>query len=156
MLQSTFLSKYLSQNQVKLTRSDTSIGRRKVEKNFFKIYLQRYKNFVKTPKMQFIYETFFYLLFLMLYSYIMLCKFNYHEDNLESRNTNETNRSYSGVGRNMERQERLLAGPSFSEYILILWIIFYTIDEFHQVSYLKYYFISSTKKLIQTLITISY
>ena len=136
MLQSTCLSKYFSSNQVKLVRSNTSIGRRKIEKNFFKIYIQRYKNFVKTPKMQFIYETFFYLLFLMLYSYIMLCKFNYYDDNMESRITNATNRSDSGVGRNIGGPERILAGPSCSEYILILWIMFYTIDEFHQVNYI--------------------
>jgi hypothetical protein len=123
-------------------------------KSLFNIYWERYSIFVKTPKVHYIYEFIFYVIFLLLFSYTLLCKLNYYEiynantiksysnssdytknktDNnqieYEANNYNE----YSLANETTRSNEKQIVMPSLFEYVLIIWILLFIIDEFYQV-----------------------
>ena len=49
-------------------------------------YWSRYKRFVDSPRVHFTYDSIFYLVFLTLFSYVILCEFSYYEEIDEFQN----------------------------------------------------------------------
>ena len=103
-----------------------------------KSYSERYKSFINSPHVHFVYETFFYILFLLLFSIIMLSKFNYYEDVNESpASFNSSEDSFNSsdllVSFMKKPMHKRLAKPSQLEYVLIAWVLSYLIDEIFQV-----------------------
>ena len=106
------------------------------ERSLFYIYWSRYRIFVKTPKVHYIYEIIFYLVFLVLFSYTILCKFNYytangeqHLDDMHNLSNSSDNSTLTNADNNMR-----IADPSAFEYTLIVWILLFIIDEIYQVT----------------------
>ena len=64
-------------------------------------YVSRFKRFCNSPRVHFVYEKTFFVVFLMLFSYMILCEFTYYEkvelalynESLSDSNTNISNTS---------------------------------------------------------------
>ncbi len=97
-------------------------------------YWNRYLRFVASPKVVFFYESVFYLAFLALFSYVLLCKFNYNSDDADSIEPNMTTSLLFRNSSDNELADDKLAGsmPSFSEFFLIFWVISFIVDEIYQ------------------------
>lgn len=110
----------------------------------------RYASFINSPRICFIYDTFFYTMFLLLFSYLILCEFVYYVDELGadeadngtndsvllrlSHHSNETilseeqsNSTDSGAGNRRE-----ITIPSALEWTVIAWVLTYIIEELRQ------------------------
>lgn len=105
-----------------------------------KIYFKRYNSFITSPKVHFFYDTFFYIIFLLLFSYMILCDFNYYVpsyefDELEFKNTgpNVYNSSDEALIDTSFTAKKEVQSPYAIEYVLIFWIVTYTCEEFNQV-----------------------
>jgi len=94
-------------------------------------YWNRYLSFVASPKVVFYYESVFYLAFLALFSYVLLCKFNYNSDDADSI---EPNMTTSLLFRNSSDDKLAGSIPSFwsPESFLIFWVFWFIVDEIHQ------------------------
>ncbi len=91
--------------------------------------IPRYGNFFRAPKVRFIYEHLFFVLFLMLFSYTLLCKLSYHEDVADKSNSTHTNLS----GLDTESVQNSIGTPVWQEYLLCFWILGMIFEEFLQV-----------------------
>lgn len=95
----------------------------------FKIYCKRYKHFIDSPRVHFVYETVFYSIFLAFFSFMLLCEFEYYQKNTQlSTHLEFTTNSSSYT------DFKLVKYPSYSEYIIIFWWLMYVIEEFRQVT----------------------
>lgn len=109
-------------------------------------YSKRYGYFLSSPRICFIFETIFFFIFLILFSYMLLCQFKFHPPiSSPSNNTNTTvnfnssNNTNTTVNfnssmtpnKNQSYQEKNL--PMFLEKFLMFWMICYFIDEIYQV-----------------------
>ncbi len=127
------------------------------KKSLFNIYWSRYRTFVKTPKVHYAYEFIFYAVFLLIFSYTLLCKLNYYEEDIIKFNENKSNESnnynysensqielnatqYLNLNETIQNNEKIIAMPSSFEYVLIIWIILFFIDEIYQVILKLYIF----------------
>lgn len=93
---------------------------------FIGVYIKRYKNFVNSPRVHFVFDASFFIIFLMLFSYMMLCKFTFEEE-VEIRNKS-TNESSSDAGQVV----MIKTVPSFIEYFLLFWVVSLFIEEGRQ------------------------
>lgn len=102
----------------------------------FELYYKRYRHFVDSPRVHFVYETFFYIIFLSLFSYMMLCDFNYEENGEESTLTNPINFTNESISKNNNEglNWKSVKNPNITEYIITFWIISFVIEEFRQVN----------------------
>ena len=128
-------------------RSISQVRNQEVKLSWLRTYINRYKNFIKSPRVHFINEAIFNILFLMLFSYVMLCEFNYYEmsssENRYSENsTNLTTLSSDGgsVGGSVGGDDdvkisliRKVKSPTIYEYVLIYWVIAFVVEEARQV-----------------------
>ena len=74
-------------------------------------YLNRYEYFNKSPKVRFIQHTLFFTGFLLIFSYMLLCDFNYYKIEQRLSNSNETDNSTNENNNSSEiSQDRL---PNF-------------------------------------------
>jgi len=89
-------------------------------------YFNRYVRFIRTPKVRFTYEMIAYVCFLALFSYTMLCKFDYQAKIVEA--PWHLNKS----GHNSDSRVSVI-GPSLTEWVLILWVFCLAVPE------VKYY-----------------
>lgn len=122
-----------------------------------RLYKWRYTSFINSPRVCFIYDTFFYTIFLLLFSYMILCRFVYYVDELDRDNdtndgnkteedestklhllsSNQSSEHLSGNLSNIQPVEqavRQVTMPSRLEYTLMVWVIIYLIEEVKQVS----------------------
>lgn len=100
----------------------------------FRIYWKRYRYFIDSPRVHFFYETLFYSIFLGLFSYMLLCDFEYYENKTDLfLNITENYTNYSKIEH--------LKKPAFSEYLIIFWVLMYLIEEFRQVMILDLFLI---------------
>ena len=124
------------------------VNRTKVSKQLKKkqtkwsTYWSRYKRFVDSPRVHFTYDAIFYIIFLALFSYMILCEFDYYisEDN-KSNDTIESNNSsnFNYSNQTTKITEKIVKTPSYIEYLLIFWVIAFIIEEIRQVcSYFFY------------------
>lgn len=94
-------------------------------------YWDLYKRFVHAPRVHFVYDAFFYILFLCLFSYTVLCELTFYTKvQVEERSYNESNRTRylpSTVSKTIVKT------PSVYEYLLIYWIFSFIMEEFRQV-----------------------
>jgi len=104
-------------------------------------FLIRYKNFIKAPSTHFIYETFFYFLFLMLFSYYMLTEIVF-ETTIDCQKTNLTanmsllNQSSQNTNNSLNHilcKEKIIKMPSYFDYVLIGWVVSFICQEVNQV-----------------------
>lgn len=118
---------------------DSAMRDEELKKNIFEIYWNRYTSFIAAPKVHFVYETIFYFLFLLLFSYVILCEFNYTGMVTQIQEINTTLYSNSsslfnnGSSRVEEITVRQIIGPSIAEWLLIFWVFSFIFDEAHQV-----------------------
>jgi hypothetical protein len=125
--------------------SSSGDSRKSALKTNLRLYAVRYSRFIKSPRICFIYDTFFYLVFLLLFSYMLLCDFNYYDQELSKTTTATSLPNVTLISNNFTNytRKRLLLNtftvnphvshPSSLEWLLLLWIITYIIDEIRQV-----------------------
>lgn len=99
-------------------------------------FLILWRNFIKSPRSHFVYETFCYLIFLITFSYFMLSEFefaiknnNFNNNTMENNKTNNQTHVVS---------EKLIKNPSWVEFLLIYWVFALLFHEIDQVKLLKY------------------
>lgn len=84
-------------------------------------YKKRYQSFVHTPRVHFIYETLNYVFFIALFSYTMLCEFNYFDKKILTSNT--TNWTSPGnYSEFVQIDKSHVADPSKIEWMLVFWM----------------------------------
>ena len=116
-----------------------------IKKSKFQIYLARYKSFIKSPRVHFVYDTLFYTIFLLLFSYMLLCDLTYFddfsEDSIETHNHSNNSISYNDsfirkqfATFDYSSDDKIIKKPSVLEFFLIFWIISFIFEEFAQVS----------------------
>ena len=112
-------------------------------KSYVLTYFRRLKQFfTESPRITFVYDSFFDLLFLVLFSYTLLCEFCYYtpssmKNNVHDQHSNistTTANNASTIGDQMRRNGATIVYPSFMEYVLIFWIFTLSVDEIYQVS----------------------
>jgi hypothetical protein len=135
--------------------------RMKKKQSKWSTYWSRYKRFVHSPRVHFVYDALFYCVFLLLFSYMILCEFNYYEeieqtvevfprstlflnktntDDLKKFNkTNETSNSTF-----IEFRRRVIKMPSWIEYLLIYWMFAFVLEEARQ-----YFFGDAETKILK-------
>jgi hypothetical protein len=108
-------------------------------------YWSRLKAFWSSPKVHFVYEESFFVFFLILFSYVLLCEFTYHaydrEPPVEMTTAEEatfnssaelfTSRADSSEAMGLAKRR---IGPSISEYVLMFWVFTFVVDEMVQVT----------------------
>jgi hypothetical protein len=72
------------------TNSNNEIEKTNKKQKEYSTYLFKYKNFMCSPKTNFVYETVFYVLFLLTFSYFLLCEFKYYDHFEINENYNNT------------------------------------------------------------------
>ncbi len=131
----------------------------KKPKSKIKTYLKRYEYFIKSPKTRFLYDTLFYMTFLSIYSYMLLCEFSYFEEENFLPNSKEANSSNDEISnstlinnidnssisfRSVDDSNRSATSPKIIEYIITIWVLSFFVEEMKQVIYslsiLKQYF----------------
>ena len=93
-------------------------------KRKLEIYWKRYQSFTESPKVHFFYDTIFYATFLLIFSYMLLCDFNYYklvEERLFLEENTTANFSQSQEGPLIT--VRAVQTPTFIEYLVTFWII---------------------------------
>jgi len=123
----------------KLTFNNTiQLKKIDIKKNKFQIYWQRYFSFTQSPKVHFFYDTFFYTVFLFLFSYMLLCDYGYYETIYEEvAVANLTEIEYASLNSD-EPNAKMLArkivkNPSVIEILLVFWIFSFLFEELIQV-----------------------
>ena len=109
-------------------------------KSRFTVYWNRYNSFVQSPRVHFVYDAIFYTIFLLLFSYLLLCDFNYYSVIFEEapRSTNDsfisliTNRTNETLD-NLVDFKKVINWPSVLECIIIFWIYSFLLEEINQV-----------------------
>ena len=61
----------------------------------------KYRNFMYSPRSHFVYETVLYCVFLILFSYMMLCQFKYSEMKYVNEDVLNNNSNSSSNGKNL-------------------------------------------------------
>jgi hypothetical protein len=113
-----------------------------------KTYLKRYEYFIKSPKTRFLYDTLFYMTFLSIYSYMLLCEFSYFEEEIFLQNSIEANSSNEEIDnltlinnndnntigfRSFDDSNRSATSPKLIEYIITIWVLSFFVEEMKQV-----------------------
>lgn len=115
----------------------------------FRLYTIRYRSFINSPRVCFIYDTFFYLVFLLLFSYMILCNFVYYVDDDNEDEVNFKNGSKSMFANSThadllssekEESQKQISAPSWMEWVLISWVLTFIIEEIRQVIFLSIFF----------------
>ncbi len=132
------------------------------EKNPIKKYLTRYKNFMNAPKVHFFYDSvtivnsdifiyeiycnlFFastqvsYFVFLVFFSYMLLCDFKYAEyvdvtippSNSSLNSTDNTTDLSENIGTRVKMLK--VVQPSWLQYLLVFWVFTILCEELRQV-----------------------
>ena len=115
--------------------SNSDENNKKSTKSKFKVYWNRYESFIHSPKVHFFYDTFFYCVFLLLFSYLLLCDYSYYhtyEEMQVSDTDNITNQNATNVEDYSIRQ-KIIKNPSIFEYIIAFWVFSFLVDELYQV-----------------------
>ena len=97
------------------------------------IYWRRYRYFLRSPKVHYIYEVLFYVIFLILFSYTLLCEFNFYEEGFV---INENySRDFNSTLIDIEEPQKIrrILLPALSEIFLIFWIFTFIIGEIFEV-----------------------
>ena len=79
--------RFSSNERNSLAREDSMRSRRsnmprrskKIKQSKWSTYWNRYKRFLQSPRVHFVYDATFYLIFLLFFSYIILCEFGFYE-----------------------------------------------------------------------------
>lgn len=119
---------------------------RKKRKTILATYWDRFKHFVKSPRVHFVYDAFFFSLFLLLFSYMILCEFTYYEnvlievpiDTINSSIFSNSSNLSSALPQIQTTEKQLIKEikkPSFIEYLLIYWMFAFMAEEARQVSF---------------------
>ncbi len=120
---------------------------------YVKIYKKRYKCFVNSPKVHFIFDAVFFTIFLIMFSYLILCKFTFYktsaqksgkmafEEEIDPTNNrsiieNELNSTHVFLSRYKQNSEQVeISEISKLEYALLFWVVSLLIEEVRQVSF---------------------
>ena len=121
-----------------ITVPNSVINKDERKRTILEIYFNRYRSFMHSPKVHFVYEELFFVFFLALFTWVLLFDFKYYETittTIETNFTNITENSTSFVTSQLETIEaKQVKAPSVLEWILIFWVLSYVFDEIHQVS----------------------
>jgi hypothetical protein len=158
--------KFYSNQRRASGKSTTSKTQKRVKKKQTRwaTYASRFKRFSNSPRVHFVYEKTFFVVFLLLFSYMILCEFTYYEkietyildipmknstfnsSTLESTKT-EANNTASNETLNYYYEEdydnstalkiikEVVKKPSWVEYLLIYWMIALMAEEARQVCF---------------------
>lgn len=97
-------------------------------------YWNLYKQFIHSPRVHFVYDAICYLIFLLLFSYMVLCELNYYEEQPVEENSflNGSVNGTAAVPTALDKAERSVKEPSIAEFVLILWIFSFMMEEVRQ------------------------
>ena len=119
--------------------SGDNLNKPENRKSKWKIYWRRFESFTQSPKVHFFYDTIFYATFLLMFSYMLLCDFNYYKLVDEDAFYNQENSTLDSVASFNKSQEfisalKVVQLPSFIEYLVTFWIISFFFEELNQVT----------------------
>ena len=97
------------------------------------IYWSRYRYFLRSPKVHYIYEVLFYVVFLILFSYTLLCEFNFYEEGFVINANYSREINFTLVDNEEPQKIRRILLPSLAEIFLIFWIFTFIIGEIFEV-----------------------
>ena len=134
-----------------LSDSISTSNEREYRKSRLKVYWKRYDSFMKSPKVHFFYDAIFYGIFLIIFSYMLLCDFNYAKIIYEEYSYSEENSTLpyqtkiyntntSSLLRNRRIKQKIVQDPSFIEYLVIFWVFAFFFEEVNQVIQMIYFF----------------
>jgi len=103
------------------SNSNNEIEKTNKKQKEYSTYLFKYKNFMCSPKTNFVYETVFYVLFLLTFSYFLLCEFKYYDHSLKKNNNKINNTLIINISSIYINEK--LASVSWIEYFLTYWIV---------------------------------
>ena len=125
----------------------------KVKSSKWTTYWDLYKRFIYSPRVHFVYDALFYIIFLIMFSYLVLCEFSFYEmisveESLMTVNktltniSSSTNTSMSNLNQTFTTtksivKQKVVKLPSNIEYMLIFWIFSFTMEEVRQVGQKK-------------------
>lgn len=139
----TFNSSSTTSKKASLTRAKkyTKKIKKKTKQTKWSTYWNRYKRFLHSPFVHFIYDTIFNLLFLILFSYTVLCEFTYYETVIQYTDltSNSTSSLKSLLVANSTKtfsyvHVKQIKAPSWIEYLLIYWMFAFMLEELRQVN----------------------
>ena len=105
---------------------------KKLKSSKLATYWDLYKRFVHAPRVHFVYDAFFYILFLTLFSYTVLCELQFNTQvYVKETSNNESNSTRFLPSKFVART--VVKSPSICEYLLIYWIFSFIMEEFRQV-----------------------
>ena len=120
----------------------TFLPRRKLK---LRNYIDRVDQFfTESPRITFLYESYLRLLFLIIFTYTLLCNFKYKPSEfvmsrsntslikIINQNNNENIFATNAIN-SLAPIESDIGQSTLFEYILVLWILFLTVDEIYQV-----------------------
>ncbi len=124
-----------------ILKEATAINQLRINKKsnfvFIRDYFSRYSSFFHAPKIQFIYEHLFFVYFLMLFSYTLLCKLSYNDDGNYTENNQTssylTTKNITIGGSINENDIKPISTPVWQEWFLCVWILGMIYDELIQV-----------------------
>jgi hypothetical protein len=119
--------------------------------NFFQLYLKRYNSFITSPKVHFVNSAVFFITFLAIFSYMILCNFNFYKQNktqktvltrfselyqVNSSSLNDSNDTLSTENVSVQeiRDLKEIAAPNILEYLLLFWTFSLVFHEIRQVN----------------------
>ena len=101
-------------------------------------YFAKLSSFIRSPCVYYLYEVLFYLVFLLLFSYTLLCGLTFEsEDSDLKTNINSTEKNISDSNnsiQNLYSGNLRIWNPNNCEIILIVWVITILIEELYQVT----------------------
>jgi hypothetical protein len=107
-----------------------------------KLFNKLYMSFITTPKISFIFETAFLFIFLILFSVMILCDFYYEREStrtieklLVAGNLSSSNSSNETIIRVTESEVYMQKRLGITEWIVIVWMFSYFIDELRQMMF---------------------
>ena len=152
-----------SRNELKKPGARKFQKRVKKKQTKWATYISRFKRFSNSPRVHFVYEKTFFVIFLLLFSYMILCEFTYYDKeelflqnetslysrmenssfnsvliSIESNNFNDSNSSsvdyiFNENSTSSRIIKEVVKKPSWVEYLLIYWMIALMAEEARQV-----------------------
>jgi len=100
-------------------------------------YWDKFWNFILAPRSHFVYESVFFLFFLLTFSYLMLCEFHFFKPNTNEQIRldfdNQTIFSVAPIVQMPTNHKKSIADPHWLEYIVIAWVFAFCCQEVFQL-----------------------
>jgi hypothetical protein len=118
----------LKKNNSSLSNNDFEADYKSNPDKASKGYFTKLREFFRQPRIVCIYDTGCYIIFLLMYSYFLLCDFTY----TTSMPIDYIDNASLSLNQSETVMTNEISNPSTIEYLLLLWIISFILEEFRQ------------------------